>query len=97
MVLAETVSQIGIVVGDIMAVGFKMAGVEHVYSDPGMVKSLLSNKDIGMLILTSKIFDILDEETKRRVLESVKPAVVVLDANEEKMKNYIKQITGAEI
>ncbi len=97
MVLAENVSKIGIVVGDIMAVGFKMAGVEHVYSDPGMVKALLDRKDMGVIVLTSKIFDVLDEQTRNRVLASVKPAVVILDANEEKMKSYIKKITGAEI
>lgn len=97
MVLAENVSKIGIVVSEVMAIGFKMAGVEHVYSDHGMVKVLLDRKDMGVIVLTSKIFDVLDEQTKKRVLESVKPAVVILDANEEKMKAYIKKITGAEI
>jgi vacuolar-type H+-ATPase subunit F/Vma7 len=97
MVLAENVSGIGIVVGDIMAVGFKMAGVEHVYTDPGMVKALLDRKGLGMLVITSKIFEILDEATKARVLESRSPAVVILDANEEKMKEYVKRITGADV
>jgi vacuolar-type H+-ATPase subunit F/Vma7 len=97
MVLAENVERIGIVVGEVMGIGFKMAGVEHVYSDPSMVKVLLDEKDIGLIVITSKIFEMLDEQTKNRVVDSVKPSVVVLDANEEKMKEYVKKVTGAEV
>ena len=97
MVLGQNVKGIGIVVGDVMAVGFKMAGVQHVYTDPDKVKKLLENHDIGLLIVTSKIFESLDQRTRDKVLASVKPAVVILDASEEKMRNYVKMITGAEV
>jgi vacuolar-type H+-ATPase subunit F/Vma7 len=97
MVLAENVSGIGVVVGDIMAVGFKMAGVPHVHTDPAMVRTLLDRKDLGVLIMTSKVFEALDADTKSRVLSSLKPAVVVLDADEGRMKEYIKKLTGVEV
>ena len=97
MAIAENVSRIGIVVGEVMAIGFKMAGVEHVYSEASMVKTLLEDKDIGLVIITSKIFEMLDERMKERVVDSSEPVVVVLDASEEKMKEYIKKITGAEV
>lgn len=97
MALGENVSEIGAVVGDIMAVGFKMAGASHVYTDPAMVHTLLDQPGMGLLIITSKVFELLDEHTRGRVLESTKPAVVILDADSEKMKTYIKKMTGVEV
>lgn len=86
-----------IVAEDEISVGFKLAGVEEVYTDSSKVKEALDRKDVAVLVLTKQIFGLIDELTQERLKDSKRPSVVILDDSEESMNALVKLTTGIEI
>ena len=84
--------------------GFRLAGVGKAFviseEDPdGTVRELLSNHDIGLIILQEDTLEHLAEETKERISNSIEPVFLTLtedDSNEE-MRKLIKKSIGVDL
>jgi V/A-type H+/Na+-transporting ATPase subunit F len=81
--------------------GFKLAGVKRVYDlKKTQVKDLLSNKEVGILILNHKDFAEMPEHVQEQVQNSSRPVAVIVSKEggaEENMRKLIKKSIGVDL
>ena len=81
--------------------GFRLAGVKRVYDlKKTPVKELLSNKELGILILNLDDLAALPEHVQEQVRNSSRPVAVVVSKEggaEENMRKLIKKSIGVDI
>ncbi|MBN2458217.1 hypothetical protein JXB31_03755 [Candidatus Woesearchaeota archaeon] len=84
--------------------GFELAGVDSSFalseSHPeNTIAELMSNKEIGLIILNKDTLDSLDDDLKERISQSIEPVFLVLseqDTNEE-LSMLIKKSIGVDL
>jgi len=85
--------------------GFQAAGVRHAFEVTKETvnrkfEEVMESKDIGILIMNSENFQMLNERMKERALVQVKPTVVILSHDisaEENMRLMIKRSLGIDL
>ena len=96
-----------VVIGDeVFVTGFNIVGVgEGVVVDEKSdvnkeIEKLLSREDIGIIITNKEVFGRLNERLKDKLLEIVKPTVVVVShdiAGDESLRLMIKKSLGIDV
>jgi vacuolar-type H+-ATPase subunit F/Vma7 len=92
------------VVGDEeFTLGFQLAGVTRAFilkeQPDGTVRELMSNKEIGLIIIQESQLAKLSEELREQAVDSIEPVFLTIteeDTNEE-MRKLIKKSIGVDL
>jgi vacuolar-type H+-ATPase subunit F/Vma7 len=92
------------VVGDEeFTLGFQLAGVTRAFilkeHPDGTVRELMSNKEIGLIIIQESQLGKLSEELREQAVDSIEPVFLTIteeDTNEE-MRKLIKKSIGVDL
>lgn len=84
--------------------GFQLAGVGKTFKlnkdHPDLtIKELISNTEIGLIILQEKSMESFSEETKELVTDSIEPVFLTITENDsnEEMRKLIKKSIGVDL
>ena len=84
--------------------GFELAGVGKTFvlnkDHPDLtIKELISNKEIGLIILQEKSMESFSEETKELVTDSIEPVFLTITENDSniEMRKLIKKSIGVDL
>jgi len=99
-----------VVVGDNpTCMGFRLAGVQNVYPEgeagaQARIESLLSEPEIGIIIVNEKTMDFLDSRLKNRIAKVAKPVVIAvpdkdgpMEQGEDSLRSIVKKALGFEL
>ncbi|MEM4267444.1 MAG: V-type ATP synthase subunit F [Candidatus Woesearchaeota archaeon] len=84
-------------------VGFQLAGVRAMETEPNRVnesaEKLIEDSTVGIVILGQETYQLLSQNMKERVLQSIKPVFVVLSEQEssEELRMLIKKSIGVDL
>lgn len=89
--------------GSEFTLGFELAGARSVVTGDNKpeeeMKGLLADKNIGILILDQKTFNLLSVDTKEELVNSLQPVSVVLseEGGEGELRNMIIKSIGVDL
>jgi len=96
--------QVAVLGNEEFILGFGLAGVGKAFilskeHPDATVKELMSNNEIGLIILQKDTLEHLTEETKEQLANSIEPVFLTItedDSNEE-MRKLIKKSIGVDL
>lgn len=93
--------EIAVAGNDDFTLGFRLAGIKKAFNlEKTPIKSLLSDKSIGILILNGKDVDAMPEHAREEARNSVSPVTVILSENageEDALRKMIKKAMGVDL
>jgi V/A-type H+-transporting ATPase subunit F len=93
---------IAVLGNDSFVTGFKLGGVKRSYiSKPdnyeNKILELISDPTIGVLAVSSDDVDKLSPVTRRKVMSSISPVVVVVGKSEGDLREKVKRAIGVDL
>lgn len=95
--------QVAVLGSNEFILGFRLAGIGRAFElgeQPDMtIRELMSNDEIGLIILQEESLSRLSEETREKVSSSISPVFLTIteeDTNEE-MRKLIKKSIGVDL
>ena len=94
---------IGVVGDEEFTLGFRLAGVHYIYNAKNegelitMVQTAMSEKDLGVLVLTQDDFDKLPVILQNTLYESISPTVITLGGSDDDLREKIKRSVGVDL
>ncbi len=93
-----------VVGGTEFSIGFQIAGISKAFSlsdeDPeSTLRELISNPDIGLIIMQEDSMKDISEEFREQITQSVQPVFLVIseDQSNDEMKKLIKKSIGVDV
>ena len=84
--------------------GFQLAGVTHLYHPDGdealadTMRNLLTQKDIGIVVLDSANLTLLSDRLRSRIADSITPTVLGIGTEEDNtLRESIKSALGVDL
>ncbi|MDE0574440.1 MAG: hypothetical protein OSB32_02520 [Candidatus Poseidoniales archaeon] len=84
--------------------GFQLAGVTHLYHPEGdealadTMRNLLTQKDIGIVVLDSANLTLLSDRLRSRIADSITPTVLGIGTEEDNtLRESIKSALGVDL
>ncbi len=84
--------------------GFQLAGVTHLYHPEGeealadRMRNLLTQKDIGIVVLDSANLILLSDRLRSRIADSITPTVLGIGTEEDNtLRESIKSALGVDL
>ena len=84
--------------------GFPLAGVTHLYHPEGeealadTMRNLLTQKDIGIVVLDSANLTLLSDRLRSRIADSITPTVLGIGTEEDNtLRESIKSALGVDL
>jgi len=84
--------------------GFQLAGVTHLYHPEGdealadTMRNLLSQKDIGIVVVDSANLTLLSDRLRSRIADSITPTVLGIGTEEDNtLRESIKSALGVDL
>jgi|TARA_B110000116_G_C16310073_1_gene347653 V/A-type H+-transporting ATPase subunit F len=84
--------------------GFQLAGVTHLYHPEGeealadTMRNLLTQKDIGIVVLDSANLILLSDRLRSRIADSITPTVLGIGTEEDNtLRESIKSALGVDL
>ncbi len=84
--------------------GFQIAGLNKAFSlseehPDNTIKELISNPDVGLIIIDQESVDKLKPETRETVLNSVEPVFLVISEgdSQDELRHMIKKSIGVDL
>ena len=83
-------------------VGFRLGGVKRTYvSKPETyeksIMDLMADPTIGVLAIDSDDIDLLSQTTRKKVMESIAPVVVMVGKKEGDLREKVKRAIGVDL
>ncbi|MFP4403490.1 MAG: V-type ATP synthase subunit F [Candidatus Woesearchaeota archaeon] len=96
--------KIAVLGDDKFSLGFELAGIKNSFKlsrdhPEETINELMSNDDIGLVIVEEKVLDGLNEQLREKMLQSIEPVFLMIsqqDTNEE-LKKLIKKSIGVDL
>ena len=83
-------------------VGFKLAGVRRVHETSaetveGIVQEVLNNREIGILIISSKDMERFPASLRSRLIDSTSPVVIPVGLDKGDMRDKVRRAIGIDL
>ena len=96
--------EIAVVGSPEFTLGFQLAGVTHLYHPEGnealadTMRNLLTQKDIGIVVLDSANLTLLSDRLRSRIADSITPTVLGIGTEEDNtLRESIKSALGVDL
>tara|TARA_Y100000758_G_scaffold49732_1_gene31953 strand:+ start:1321 stop:1620 length:300 start_codon:yes stop_codon:yes gene_type:complete len=96
--------EIAVVGSPEFTLGFQLAGVTHLYHPEGdealadTMRNLLTQKDIGIVVLDSANLILLSDRLRSRIADSITPTVLGIGTEEDNtLRESIKSALGVDL
>lgn len=83
--------------------GFRLTGINTIESrsdSTEIFEKILNEKEVGIIVTDEKTMESVDEKTRQKVQDSVKPVTVILSHNssgQDALKKMIKKSLGVDL
>ena len=96
--------EIAVVGSPEFTLGFQLSGVTHLYHPEGdealadTMRNLLTQKDIGIVVLDSANLTLLSDRLRSRIADSITPTVLGIGTEEDNtLRESIKSALGVDL
>lgn len=96
--------ELAVVGNDDFITGFMLVGVRHSFETDGhdineTVRSIIDNKDIGIVIMDEKDYNLINTKLKELLENAIRPVIVPLskEGRGEDLRLYIKRTLGVDL
>ncbi len=94
--------EIAVLGSDEFALGFRLAGVRHVFvadKDNYMEKmqEAMSNADVGILAVKADELQYLPQNYRAKILDSIQPVIVPVGGNDSDLREKVKKVIGVDL
>ncbi len=92
--------ELAVIGGTEFTLGFRLAGIKKVidYKNQQDIKQLMLSAHTGVVIIYQKTFDVLEEQLKEDIINSIKPVFVVVSSQpQEELRKMIIRSIGVDL
>ena len=96
--------EIAVIGNDLFTIGFRLVGIEKWFNISGdvsvdeVVKSALSDKGIGVIVIHDKNWKELEPSLRKKLSNSVKPTVIAIGSEvDQGLRDRIKTAVGVDL
>ncbi|MBN1109445.1 MAG: V-type ATP synthase subunit F [Methanomassiliicoccales archaeon] len=93
---------IAVLGSDEFVLGFRLGGVTRIYSTKpkdyeSRILELINDSSIGVLAIDSSDLELMSPNTRRKVMDSIAPVVVMVGKAESDLREKVKRAIGVDL
>ncbi len=94
--------QIGVIGNEEFVLGFRLAGIRRVFvatseDYQATLLKAMDDSDIGILAVDAKDLDVLPQNIRNKVMDSIHPVVVPVGGDESDLREKVKRAIGVDL
>ena len=94
--------EIAVIGSDEFVLGFRLAGVRHVFvagpeNYQEKMLEVIAQPEIGILAVDAKDLDYLPLNFRNKVMESIQPVIVPVGGDEADLREKVKRVIGVDL